>query len=93
MSAPASASADATDETARIDFDYYRDIGRAALEEQARKVEQGRIRSAENERVRNQQVKTLFYGIDTMRKLEESRTLNELSEEIDALKAARGDRP
>ena len=50
------------------------------------KIESGRIRNPKNEEVRLKYYRTLGYLIRTKRKVLEDKTLQELEEEIEALK-------
>ena len=57
-----------------------------ATEEIMDKIESGRIRNPETEKVRLKYYRTLGYLIRTKRKVLEDKTLQELEEEIEALK-------
>ena len=53
------------------------------------RIENGRIRDVETEKVRIQQYRALAYLIRTKQSIVEDKTLDELAEEIDELKAER----
>ena len=55
------------------------------------RIENGRIRDTETEKVRIQQYRALAYLIRTKQSIVEDKTLDELAEEIDELKAAQED--
>ena len=59
-----------------------------AIESITDKIENGRIRDPETEKVRIKYYRTLGYLIRTKRKLVEDQTLSDLADEIEALKAA-----
>ena len=58
-----------------------------AIEEARRKIEEGRVRDAENEKVRIKQWRAMGYLINVRRQVANDRDLEELAEEIEALKA------
>ena len=60
-----------------------------AIDEIADKIESGRIRNPENEKVRIQYYRALGYLVRTKTKVLEDKTLEDLEAEIEALKAAR----
>lgn len=60
-----------------------------AIDEIADKIESGRIRNPEHEKVRIQYYRALGYLVRTKRKVLEDKTLEDLEAEIEALKAAR----
>lgn len=57
-----------------------------AIDELTYKIEDGRVRDAEKEKVRIQQYRALGYLIRTKKKVLEDKTLEELADEIAALK-------
>jgi hypothetical protein len=61
----------------------------AAIGEIGDKIESGRIRDAEKEKVRIQYYRALGYLIRTKRKVLEDKTLEELEAEVQELKRAR----
>jgi len=63
----------------------------AAIGEIGDKIESGRIRDAEKEKVRIQYYRALGYLIRTKRKVLEDKTLEDLEAEIQELKDARED--
>jgi len=58
-----------------------------AIEEARRKIEDGRVRDAENEKVRIKWIRALAYTVNIRRQVANDRDLEELAEEIEALKA------
>ena len=60
-----------------------------AIDEIADKIESGRIRNPEHEKVRIQYYRALGYLVRTKRKVLEDKTLEDLEAEIEELKAAR----
>lgn len=61
----------------------------AAIDEIGEKIESGRIRDPEREKVRIQYFRALGYLIRTKRKVLEDKTLEELEAEVQQLKDAR----
>ena len=59
------------------------------IEEIVEKIESGRIRNPEHDKVRIQYYRCLGYLIRTKRKVLEDKTLDELAAEVEELKAAR----
>ena len=62
-----------------------------AIREAHRKVESGRVYDAENEKVRIQWVRALAYTAGQYRQIKNDEDLEEMREEIEALKARGGD--
>jgi hypothetical protein len=60
-----------------------------AIDEARYKIENGRVRSPENEKVRIKQWKALGYLINVRRQVANDRDLEELAEEVDRLKGAK----
>ena len=60
-----------------------------AIEEARRKIENGRVRDCDREKVRCKQWKTLGYLINVRRQVANDRDLESLAEEIEELKADR----
>lgn len=58
----------------------------SAIDEITEKIEDGRIRDAEKEKVRIQYHRALGYLIRTKKKVLEDKTLTELAEEVEELK-------
>ena len=58
-----------------------------AIEEAKYKIEDGRIRSPENEKVRVKWVRALAYAMNVRRQIANDRDLEELAERIDELEA------
>ena len=58
-----------------------------AIAEARRKIEDGRVRDAENEKVRIKWIRALAYTVNIRRQVANDRDLEELAEEIEALKA------
>jgi hypothetical protein len=57
-----------------------------AIEEARYKVENGRVRSPENEKVRIKWVRCLAYALNVRRQIANDRDLEQLAEEVEALK-------
>lgn len=86
MSDNASAGAEST-ETTVADYDDMLATLDVAIDEAQRKIERGRIRKPEYEKVRCKQWKTLGYLINVRRQVANDRDLEELAEEIEQIKA------
>jgi len=56
-----------------------------AIEEARRKVENGRVYDAENEKVRIKWIRALAYAVNVRRQVTNDRDLEELGERIEAL--------
>ena len=74
---------DATD-----DYDEMMQQLDSTIDDLVEKIESGRVRDAEKEKVRVQQYRALGYLIRTKKKVLEDRTLDELAAEIEELKDA-----
>lgn len=74
----------------RDEYDQMLDTLDAAIAEARRKVESGRVRDAENERVRIKWIRALVYGVDVRRKITNDAELAELASEVERLKADAG---
>jgi hypothetical protein len=61
-----------------------------AIGEARRKVESGRVRSPENERVRTKWIRTLAYAVNVRRQVTADRDLQELGERIERLEEREG---
>lgn len=62
-----------------------------AIEEARRKVENGRVYDAENERVRIKWIRALAYAVNIRRQVTNDRDLAELSERVEALESGESD--
>jgi hypothetical protein len=56
-----------------------------AIEEAQRKIENGRVRSPENEKVRVKWIRALAYTINVRRQVASDRDLEELADQVDVL--------
>jgi hypothetical protein len=56
-----------------------------AIEEAQRKIENGRVRSPENEKVRIKWIRALAYTINVRRQVATDRDLEELADQVDVL--------
>jgi ribosomal protein L13E len=57
-----------------------------AIEEAKRKVENGRVYDAENEKVRIKWIRALAYAVNVRRQVTNDRDLEELAEQVEQLK-------
>ena len=81
-------STGASDEREQItDYQSMLDTLDIAIEEAQYKIENGRVRSPENEKVRIKWVRALAYAVNVRRQVANDRDLEELAEEIEELKA------
>lgn len=71
------------------DYDEMLATLNVAIDEARRKIENGRVRDPERERVRCKQWKTLGYLINVRRQVANDRDLEALAEEIEELKVDR----
>jgi len=62
------------------------DLLEDGIREAHRKVESGRVYDAENEKVRQQWIRTLAYAVNAYRQLKKDRDLEELAAEVEQLK-------
>lgn len=85
MSTNASADANAPERT--TDYESMLDKLDVAIEEAQYKIEQGRVRDEEKERVRVKQWRALGYLINVRRQVAADRDLEELAEQVEQLKA------
>jgi len=69
------------------DYDQMLENLDVAIKEARRKIEDGRVRDAENEKVRIKWIRALAYTVNIRRQVANDRDLEELAEEIEALKA------
>lgn len=86
--APASDVDDETDSTR--EYDKMLESVDVAIEEARRKVESGRVRDAENERVRIKWIRALAYATNVRRQVTADRDLQELGERIERLEEREG---
>lgn len=89
--------ADATDDAdpdapavSTAGYDEMLDTLDVAIGEARRKIENGRVRDEEKEKVRIKQWRALGYLINVRRQVANDRDLEELAEEIEALKSDAG---
>lgn len=90
MSSDASAGAGELPATETTDYQPMLDTLDAAIEEARRKVESGRVYDAENEKVRIKWIRALAYTVNVRRQVANDRDLEELAEQVEALKERRG---
>lgn len=88
MSADASAGCSSIDDA--DDYDAILDDLDVAIAEARRKIESGRVRDAENERVRQGWIKTLAYTVNVRRQAMNDRKLEELDERLSKLEDGGG---
>ena len=80
------ASDDAADDLDPTDYDAMLETLDVGVAEARRKIENGRVRSPENEKVRIKWVRALAYAVNVRRQVANDRDLQELAEEVEALK-------
>lgn len=68
-----------------VDYDAMLDTLDVAIEEAQYKIENGRVRSPENEKVRIKWVRALAYAVNVRRQVANDRDLQELAEEVERL--------
>lgn len=68
------------------DYDGMLDTLDVAIEEAQYKIENGRVRSPENEKVRVKWIRALAYTVNVRRQVANDRDLQELAEEVEELK-------
>lgn len=81
------ARSDAEDTVETVDYDSMLADLDVAIEEARYKVENGRVRSPENEKVRIKWVRALAYTVNVRRQVANDRDLQDLAEEVEALKS------
>jgi len=86
MKADANAGAEGP-EVNTTDYDGMLATLDVAIEEAQYKIESGRVRSPENEKVRIKWIRALAYAVNVRRQVANDRDLQELAEEIEELKA------
>jgi hypothetical protein len=87
MNTDASAGvADGVEDDGQSDYEQMIDDLDAAISEAREKVESGRVYDAENERVRQGWIRVLAYATNVRRQVTSDRDLEELAEEVEALK-------
>jgi len=90
MSSTDSATAPAREgDTDGTEYDAMLETLDAAIDEARRKVESGRVYDAENEKVRIKWIRALAYAVNVRRQVTTDRDLEELTERLEALEAAR----
>jgi len=82
--ASAGTQADETDESGG-DYQAMLETLDVAIDEARRKVENGRVYDAENEKVRIKWIRALAYAVNVRRQVTTDRDLEELSERLEAL--------
>lgn len=89
MNADAGAGATPADvdveESAGAEYDRMLESVDAGIAEARRKVESGRVRDAENERVRIKWIRALAYAVNVRRQVTADRDLQELRERVERL--------
>ena len=85
MTPDASASAEIVEGEPGGDYNRMLETLDVAIAEARRKVENGRVRNAENEKVRIKWIRALAYAVNVRRQVTADRDLDELSDRIEAL--------
>ena len=80
------ASEDTAEDLDPTDYDAMLETLDVGVAEARRKIENGRVRSPENEKVRIKWVRALAYAVNVRRQVANDRDLQELAEEVEALK-------
>lgn len=93
MSADADALPLAGESDDAVDLDELARSLRAVRQELIRKIENGRVRDEEKERIRIKRARALAYVVSEERKLKKVADLEDLRDEVDDLKAGRGGDP
>ena len=88
--AGAGAELDSVTETT-TDYEKMLDTVDVAIDEARYKIENGRVRSPENEKVRIKWVRALAYALNVRRQIASDRDLEELAEQVEQLKAQQQD--
>jgi len=92
MSTDASAGANTEETTVdTVDYDSMLEDLDVAIEEARYKIENGRVRDPEREKVRIKWVRALAYSVNVRRQVANDRDLQELAEEIEELKEEHGE--
>jgi hypothetical protein len=89
MSAEANTSVDAGESGTGPDLSELARSLRAVRQELVRKIENGRVRDEEKEKIRIKRARALAYVVSEERKLKKIRDLEDLREDVDALKSGR----
>ena len=89
MSADASAGATGGPEVSTVDYDAMLQSVDTAIAEAERKIEEGRVRDPEREKVRIKWCKCLAYCMNVRRQISQDRDLQALAEEVERLKTTR----
>jgi hypothetical protein len=88
--ANASAAAEERADSDVDDYDEMLDTIDVAIDEARRKVENGRVYDADNERVRIKWIRALSYAVNVRRQVQNDRTLTELAEKVEKLEEETG---
>jgi hypothetical protein len=93
MSTDASAGADSDEEPTvdTVDYDSMLADLDVAIEQARYKIENGRVRDAENEKVRIKWIRALAYTVYIRRQVANDRDLQELAEEVETLQEQYGE--
>lgn len=89
MSSEAPAPASVESPSAPTDYEKMVSLLDVGISEAARKIDEGRVRDADKEKVRIKWVRALAYAINVRRQLVADRDLEELQADVEALKEAR----
>jgi hypothetical protein len=73
------------------DYDAMLDTLDVAIDEARYKVENGRVRSPENEKVRIKWIRALAYAVNVRRQVANDRDLKELADEVESLRGELSD--
>ena len=76
---------EAGDSVETVDYDAMLDTLDVAIEEAQHKIENGRVRSPENEKVRVKWIRALAYTVNVRRQVANDRDLQELAEKVERL--------
>lgn len=88
--ANASAAAEERADSDVDDYDEMLDTIDVAIDEARRKVKNGRVYDADNERVRIKWIRALSYAVNVRRQVQNDRTLTELAEKVEKLEEETG---
>jgi predicted nucleotidyltransferase component of viral defense system len=86
----ASASADVRESANPADYGDMLDTLDVAIDEAKRKVENGRVYDAENEKVRIKWIRALAYAVNVRRQVTTDRDLEELTERLETIEKQEG---
>lgn len=79
--------------TGRSDYDQMLAHLDTAIDEAHRKIENGRVYDADNEKVRIKWIRALAYAVNVRRQVTTDRDLEELTERLEHLEARKEGRP